>query len=190
MSDWFSRFLALLFLLAALLPMLLIALLLFCTSGRVFYRETRLGLHRKPFEILKFRTMNPAVRLSPEEKSELQASGKLRKDPRVTRIGRLLRRFSLDELPQLWNAVCGDMALVGPRPIVESEEHFYGAWCETLHSVKPGLTGLWQVSGRSLMPYRQRVALNLYYIRHKSWTFDLWILYRTVFAVLGGRGAF
>ena len=101
-----------------------------------------------------------------------------------------MRRFSLDELPQLWNVLKGDMALIGPRPIISKEDQIYGHYSDKLHSIRPGLTGLWQVSGRCLTTYRRRIAINMYYVRHRSWILDLWILWRTIGAVIGGKGAF
>ena len=128
--------------------------------------------------------------MTPEQQEEWQSFGKLKVDPRVTRFGHFLRRFSLDELPQLWNVVRGEMALVGPRPIVDFEDVIYGRFSGRIHSVKPGITGLWQVSGRNQLTYRRRIAINLYYVRHRSPKLDLWILLRTFDAVFGGRGAF
>lgn len=124
------------------------------------------------------------------ENEEWKTFRKLRRDPRITPVGKWLRRFSLDELPQLWNVQNGTMSLIGPRPIVRAEEKLYGKYSILIHSVKPGITGLWQVSGRNLTTYRRRVAIDLYYAKHKSWKLDLWILYKTVWAVIGGRGAF
>ena len=126
----------------------------------------------------------------PECKRQWQQKHKLYKDPRCCVWGNFLRRFSLDELPQLVNVIRGDMALVGPRPIIQEEVHHYGDRAELLFSVKPGMTGLWQVSGRNLTTYRRRVAMDAYYAKHKCASLDAWILYRTIWAVLGGRGAF
>ena len=122
--------------------------------------------------------------------AEWRESHKLENDPRLLKVGRLMRRLSLDELPQLWNVVVGDMALIGPRPIVEEENKRYGKYSHLLHTVKPGLTGLWQVSGRNLLTYHRRIAINLFYVKNRSWKLDLWILYKTFAAVLGGRGAY
>lgn len=159
----------------------------------VFYTDSRLGKNRIPFLCIKFRTMccsNHIRSLTEQETFELKNYGKIRKDCRVTKFGYFLRRFSLDELPQLWNVVKGDMALIGPRPIVSKEDRIYGRYGDRLHSILPGLTGLWQVSGRCLTTYHRRIAINLYYVRHRSWRLNLWILWRTIGAVIGGKGAF
>lgn len=170
-------------LLAVLAPLILgIALLLPIFSGfPVFFRGRRLGWKKRPFMIAKFRSMIVATERIRE---------KSRDDPRITGFGRILRRFSLDELPQLWNVIQGDMLLVGPRPIVDEEDILYGKYSGEIHSVKPGITGLWQVSGRNLTTFRRRKAINIYYVRHKSWQLDLWILQKTVWAVISGKGAF
>lgn len=193
MNYVFQRLLAILILLAALplIAAIAIANLLF-NGWPVLYNGIRLGLNRKPFHCLKFRTMKTEADpfVDPGTIAEIEIYGKVRNDFRITRIGYILRRFSLDELPQLWNVIRGDMALVGPRPIVDSEDKIYGKYSDKLHSILPGMTGLWQVSGRNLTTYNRRIAINLYYVRHRSWKLDLWILYKTIWAVLGGRGAF
>ena len=125
----------------------------------------------------------------PERAREWAENFKLARDPRVTPLGRILRRMSLDELPQLFNVFAGDMALIGPRPIVRKEIPMYGDAYEVFSSVKPGITGLWQVSGRSDTDYAQRVALDSYYVLNWSPWMDLWILRRTISAVLSMRGA-
>ena len=182
MPDRIQWILALFFLILLAPLMLVIALLLPCFSGfPVFYRSRRLGRGKRLFTIAKFRSMQPGTEAFVEKCPD---------DPRITPFGRILRRFSLDELPQLWNVVCGDMVLVGPRPIVDEEDVLYGKYSAVIHSVKPGITGLWQVSGRNLTTFRRRIAINIYYVRHRSWRLDLWILYKTVWAVIGGRGAF
>lgn len=111
-------------------------------------------------------------------------------DSRITPWGHFLRRFSLDEMPQLWNVIKGDMALAGPRPISAEEDFLYGEYSTILHSVKPGITGLWQISGRNLTTYHRRIAINRYYVSHRSWQLDLWILWKTIGAVISGRGAY
>ena len=182
------------FLLVLLFPLLLmIALLcLMFYGGGVIFRMTRVGQYEKRFILYKFRTMQETgMVLSPKQRAEWEQFGKLQRDCRVLPgIGHFLRRFSMDELPQLWNVVRGEMALVGPRPIIDAERTYYGRYSKRIHSVKPGITGLWQVSGRNLLSYHRRLVLNLYYVRHRSLKLDLWILYRTVWAVVGGRGAF
>lgn len=174
---------------------LLIALMVKLTSiGPAFYCSIRLGLNRKPIRVWKFRTMNADVAMEVLaailESREWQQNQKMLKDPRLTPVGKILRRFSLDELPQFWNILNGTMSLVGPRPITREEEKRYGRYSHLIHSVKPGITGLWQVSGRNLTTYRRRIAINIYYVKHKNWKLDLWILCKTFQAVLGGKGAF
>lgn len=167
------------------------------SRGPVFYRQDRLGKCGRPIRVWKFRSMyaNADERLKailagdPAKRAEWEASFKLRDDPRVTPLGRFLRKTSIDEFPQLFNVFAGDMALVGPRPIVEKEVAYYGDAYETFSSVKPGITGLWQVSGRSDTDYPQRVALDVQYVLNWSPWMDIWILFRTVGAVFLMRGA-
>jgi lipopolysaccharide/colanic/teichoic acid biosynthesis glycosyltransferase len=193
MNYTVQRVLAAVMLVFALPLMLLIALgcVLF-SRFPVFFRSERIGQDKKRFILYKFRTMKNSGSdfMTPEQQREWAQFGKLKDDDRVTAFGRFLRHFSLDELPQLWNVVRGDMALVGPRPIVDAEEIIYGKYSDLIHSVKPGITGLWQVSGRNLVNYHRRIAINCYYARHRSLKLDLWIMYRTVWAVISGRGAF
>lgn len=185
-----------LFLLGLTLPLqLAIWVVIRCTSpGAGLYASIRLGRSRKPIRVWKFRSMNvnTALEIITEihENEEWQSSRKLKFDPRITPVGKWLRRFSLDELPQLWNVVNGTMSFIGPRPIVRSENKLCGKYSELIHSVKPGITGLWQVSGRNLTTYHRRIALNVYYVKHRTWRLDLWILYKTVWTVIGGHGAF
>ena len=194
MNDTLQRILAV-FLLPAALPLfaVLFLLSLICSGRPVIYRSRRLGLGRRTFVLYKFRTMEenrPLQSLAPEQQEEWRRYAKLRSDERVTRWGHRLRRTSLDELPQLWNVIRGEMNLVGPRPIVPEEEVLCGRYSPLIHTVKPGITGLWQVSGRNLLTYRRRNAINVYYVRHRSWKLDLLILLRTFGAVIGGRGAY
>lgn len=176
----------------------LIPILIKLTSkGPVFYRQQRLGRYGRPIRVWKFRSMYPDAdeRLrrildsDPARRVEWEASFKLKDDPRVTPLGKFLRKTSVDEFPQLFNVFSGEMALVGPRPIVEKEVAFYGAAYETFASVKPGITGLWQASGRSDTDYARRVALDVQYVLNWSPWMDLWILFRTVGAVLFMKGA-
>ncbi|MEM6552637.1 MAG: sugar transferase [Planctomycetota bacterium] len=181
------------------LPLLaLTAAAVACTSrGPVLYRHRRLGLHGQPFHLLKFRTMRPdadqllAQHLDahPGDWDHWQATHKLPNDPRLTRVGRWLRRLSLDELPQLLNVLRGEMSLVGPRPIVDDELTCYGREAAVLHRVRPGLTGLWQVSGRHNLTFRRRVALDAAYVRDWSVRLDLAILARTARALITARGS-
>jgi lipopolysaccharide/colanic/teichoic acid biosynthesis glycosyltransferase len=128
--------------------------------------------------------------LHPEIRDEWDDKQKLQNDPRLTMIGRLLRRLSLDELPQVWNIVRGEMSLVGPRPIIKEEIPKYGDNFDLYTQVRPGLTGLWQVSGRSDLPYKDRVWLDAHYVRNWSIWLDLLILIRSVWVVIAGIGAY
>lgn len=188
--------LAALLLLAVSAPlMLVVALAIKCTSrGPVFFRQARAGLHGRPFSIYKFRTMIDGAE---EWRSHLEAINeaegpvfKLRDDPRLTRIGRWLRRTSIDELPQLFNVLRGEMSLVGPRPL-PLEEVVLGSPAERRRlDVLPGLTCLWQISGRCEIPYEEWMQLDLLYIQNRSLRLDLQIIWRTIPAVLSGRGAY
>ena len=168
------------------------------TRGPVFFRHTRVGRHGRKFILWKFRSMvvnadallDDYLRMHPELLDEWNRTHKLKQDPRVTRVGRLLRRSSLDELPQLWNVLRGDMSMVGPRPIVEEEMAKYGPAAALYVRVPPGLTGLWQISGRNDTSYRQRVELDTRYIREWSIGMDLVVLWKTVRVVLRGHGAY
>jgi Undecaprenyl-phosphate galactose phosphotransferase WbaP len=168
------------------------------SRGPALYGHRRMGERGATFIAWKFRTMvqnsdqalHPYLRQHPELHDEWERDQKLRHDPRVTWIGRILRRTSLDELPQLWNILRGEMSLVGPRPIVESEIDRYGPKYSLYRRVRPGLTGLWQVSGRNNLSYAERVQLDEYYVRNWSIWLDLYILSRTVGVVLTGEGAY
>jgi Undecaprenyl-phosphate galactose phosphotransferase WbaP len=180
-------------------PLLLaiIVLIKLDSPGPVFYKQKRLGTEGKYFYCCKFRTMRTdaerllteLLRDDPALREQWEKVHKLRNDPRITRIGRFLRKTSLDELPQLWNVLRGQMSLVGPRPIVDTEISKYEGAYELYRRVKPGMTGLWQVSGRSGTSYKERVALDSYYVRGWSVWLDLVILARTVGAVLSSQGA-
>jgi exopolysaccharide production protein ExoY len=179
--------------------MIAIALAVYANDGGpVLFRHRRVGRNGKTFYCLKFRTMavDAEVRLAdllasdPVARAEWAADFKLRHDPRVTRIGAFLRRSSLDELPQLFNLMRGEMSLVGPRPIVEAEIARYGWRFRHYCAVKPGITGLWQVSGRNDVSYRSRVAMDCIYAKRKSPWLDLWVLAVTVPAVLAKRGSY
>ncbi|MCX7741619.1 MAG: undecaprenyl-phosphate galactose phosphotransferase WbaP, partial [Meiothermus sp.] len=181
-----------------LVSMLLALLVRLDSRGPVFYAHLRVGQGRKLFRAWKFRTMAPNaedllaryLEENPQLKEEWQRDQKLKDDPRITRFGRFLRKTSLDELPQLWNVLKGEMSLVGPRPIVEAEVERYGASFVLYTKVPPGLTGLWQVSGRNDTTYAERVALDSYYVRNWSVWLDLYILARTFGVVLAGKGAY
>lgn len=179
-----------------LAPLLLVLMVVvrLDSPGPAIYRQQRIGLRGRPFTMLKLRTMVAGAEARVPEIHELnQADGLLFKvhgDPRVTGIGRFLRRYSLDELPQLWNIVVGEMALVGPRPPLPSEVVNYDEDVRRRMAVKPGLTGLWQVSGRSDLGWEESVRLDLHYVDNWSLWLDLFILCRTARAVLGHRGAY
>jgi lipopolysaccharide/colanic/teichoic acid biosynthesis glycosyltransferase len=193
-----------LFLLVVLLPlMLVIAVAIRLDSrGPVLFRQRRLGRSLTPFTVHKFRTMREGVSHDVHREFVLgliagdeppRADGKprfkLSSDDRVTRTGRALRRMSLDELPQLWNVVRGEMSLVGPRPPIPYEvEHYPPHWFARF-AVKPGVTGLWQVSGRSELTLEDMIRLDIQYVQRRSLRLNAWILLRTVPAVLTARGA-
>jgi len=166
----------------------------FDSPGPVIYRRRVLGKDGRHFDAFKFRTMytngDEILTQYPKLKAELDRNYKLKCDPRVTRVGKLLRKFSLDELPQLFNVLLRDMSLVGPRIIAPDEINKYGQWSDTLMSVIPGLTGLWQVSGRSDTSYDERVNLDMEYIHNWSIWLDVKIIFRTIPAVMRGDGAY
>ena len=179
--------------------MVMIALTVRLTDGGpALYRHTRIGRGGQPFDCLKFRTMavdadqrlNELLEADPAARIEWDRSQKLRFDPRITRVGEFLRASSLDELPQLLNVLRGDMSLVGPRPIVAGEVARYGIHFRHYCAVRPGLTGLWQVSGRSDVSYRERVVMDVAYVRAKCVTLDLKILFATLPAVVMRRGSY
>ena len=180
---------------------LIIAILIkFSSPGSIFYVQKRLGRNYSYFGCIKFRTMkqdadeilSDVLSKSTSMRKEFERDFKLRQDPRITPLGRFLRRSSLDELPQIINILKGEMSLVGPRPIVEREITRYGEYMEEVISVRPGLTGLWQVSGRNNLSYKKRVELDLYYVRFRSFFLDLAIILKTFGVLLlpMDRGAF
>jgi lipopolysaccharide/colanic/teichoic acid biosynthesis glycosyltransferase len=167
-------------------------------GGPALFGHKRVGLGGQTFRCWKFRSMAvdsdrrlaELLAKSPEARAEWEETQKLRADPRVTHFGRFLRKSSLDELPQLFNTLVGEMALVGPRPIVQAEAIRYGRWFRVYCSVRPGITGLWQISGRSNVSYRRRVAADVTYIRARSVALDLKILVATIPAVVLKRGSY
>ncbi|MDR0389940.1 MAG: undecaprenyl-phosphate galactose phosphotransferase WbaP [Spirochaetaceae bacterium] len=183
-----------------ILPILLIIALLVKLSspGPVLYGHRRIGINGRHFKAYKFRSMvvdaderlKALLESDPQKRSEWEANHKLKNDPRITAIGKLLRRTSFDEFPQLINILKGEMSLVGPRPIVDDEIEKYGEDFARIFSVKPGLTGLWQVSGRSDTDYGERVFYDTYYLQSWSVWLDLWIFYKTIGVVLRGKGAY
>ena len=164
------------------------------SPGPVFFRQPRLGRDGCPFLMLKLRSMTqdaPEMRAVVASGNELVGPVfKIRSDPRLTRVGRFLRKASWDELPQLWHVLLGDMSLVGPRPPIPDEVARYEPWQRERLAVKPGLTCTWQVSGRSDIPFDRWVEMDIDYIRHRNFWADLKILLLTVPAVLTGRGAY
>lgn len=181
-------------------PLLLVLYLLvrWTSPGPVFYSQQRIGRDGRPFRAWKFRSMcqdadavlTDYLAAHPELRAEWEADHKLRHDPRITWIGRLLRKSSLDELAQLWNVLKGDMSLVGPRPITAAEREKYGEEFEFYQRVRPGITGLWQVSGRNSTTYQQRVEFDAYYVHNWSIWLDVHILLRTVRTVIRADGAY
>ncbi len=186
--------------LPVLVPLLAMisAFVVLSSRGPVFYSHRRIRQNGVFFSMWKFRTMceNSAevledhLRSHPDARAEWNRTHKLKKDPRITSVGRVLRRYSMDELPQVWNVMRGQMALVGPRPIVAAEVEKYGEGFRHYCRVKPGLTGLWQVSGRSELTYAQRVALDCDYVERWSLRRDVVILTRTFSSVVNKDGAY
>ncbi len=183
-----------------ILSPLIIAIVVFAylSSGAPMFKHRRVGKGGRFFDCIKFRTMVPdADRVlqnllsnNREAREEWLRDHKLRDDPRVTRLGKFLRRTSLDELPQLWNVLRGEMSLVGPRPVVPDELRRYGNKVAVFLSATPGITGLWQVSGRNDTDYRRRVALDVCYVRSRSLLLDVYILIKTLPAVFARNGAY
>jgi len=162
------------------------------SPGPVFYVQERVGKDFKRFNCIKFRTMvtnademlESLIADSPELREEFENNSKLRHDPRVTGIGRFLRLTSLDEFPQFWNVLMGDMSVVGPRPLVPEELEKYGKRIDKVLLVRPGITGLWQVSGRNDIPYPQRVQIDVHYANSYNWVTDMWIIFKTIGVVI------
>jgi exopolysaccharide biosynthesis polyprenyl glycosylphosphotransferase len=182
--------------LIALSPLFVILALLIKldSDGPVLFSQMRVGKHGKLFRCWKFRSMSSDaenLKQSLQESNEMVGgvTFKINNDPRITRVGRLIRKASIDELPQLWNVLRGDMALVGPRPAVPSEVENYTAHQRRRLAVLPGITCLWQVSGRSKLPFHEQVRLDIEYIENRSLLTDLAILLRTIPAVITARGA-
>ncbi len=164
--------------------------------GTVIFSHRRVGKGGKHFNCYKFQTMRPNFDLNkyleenPVAKKEWEETFKLTEDPRVTKIGAFLRKYSLDELPQLFNVLCGDMSLVGPRPIIDKEISRYGKFIREYFMVLPGITGMWQVSGRSNTTYEERVEMDTWYVRNWSVWIDLLYLFKTIKAVISAKGAY
>lgn len=203
-SNLFFRrvveFLLLLALLPFVLPiMIVVSLLIKITSpGPIFYGHPRIGKDGKHIKCWKFRSMyidadkqlEKILATDKKRKAEWERDRKFTDDPRVTPLGKFLRKTSIDELPQLWNVLVGEMSFVGPRPVTESELSRYGENVDFILSVKPGISGMWQVSGRSDTGYEERISLDAYYIQNWSIWLDLWIAIKTVWVVFTSRGAY
>lgn len=201
-SRWIKRFFDLC--VTSLICLIFSPILLFLTAwvmrdgGKPFYGHTRIGRNGKAFTCWKFRSMGldskevleHLLATDPQAKAEWEQDFKLRNDPRVTRVGRFLRKTSLDELPQLWNVLRGDMSLVGPRPIIEEELERYGTSKDYYLMAKPGMTGLWQVSGRNDVDYDTRVYLDAWYVKNWSLWNDIVIMFKTIEIVLKRDGAY
>ena len=191
-----------LFVLVAFIPLFLIVALLIKLSSRgpIFFLQERIGKNNVPFKCIKFRTMYPEAKdilkniliKDKNLKKEFEETHKLKNDPRITAIGKLLRKTSLDELPQFINVLRGEMSIVGPRPIVKDEIIKYEENFKKVSSIKPGITGLWQVSGRNNLTYKRRVMLDLNYVENYNLIMDLRILIRTFGVILFplDRGAY
>ncbi|MEX0287114.1 MAG: sugar transferase [Paracoccaceae bacterium] len=194
-TRWFDLALGLLVLSVIWPVLLLCALAVALTSrGPMFFVQTRIGQHGVPFQMIKFRSMYAdaeARRAALMHQSDREGLClKIRKDPRITPVGRFLRRWSLDELPQIFNVLKGDMSLVGPRPALPQEVANYPENAHRRHLVLPGITGLWQVSGRAEIGFDQMIELDLHYVRTASVPTNIVILLRTFGAVITGRGAY
>ena len=172
---------------------LILALLIALSSeGPIFYVQQRVGRNYKTFNCIKFRTMVrnadevlvQIMETSPQLRQEFESSFKLKQDPRITKIGRFLRITSLDEFPQFWNVLKGDMSVVGPRPLVAEELPKYGCHIDQILTIRPGITGLWQVSGRNDIPYPRRVQIDLHYVKFRTFWLDLWIMLKTIDIVI------
>lgn len=167
-------------------------------GGRVIYPHTRIGKNGKPFHCYKFRSMrNDADQIldgcignDENARSEWMAKQKLKRDPRLTKIGAFLRKWSIDECPQFYNILVGDMSLVGPRPVTRGELQLYGPYKTAYKSVQPGLTGLWQVSGRNDLSYEDRVKLDTIYVHNRNWFIDMGIILKTILVVITRKGAY
>ena len=164
------------------------------SKGPVFFKHQRIGKNGKPFSMYKFRTMKDGAEamindFTPEQLEEWNENFKLKDDPRITRIGKFLRKTSLDELPQLINILKGDMSIVGPRPIIEEELEEYGNDKDEFLSIRPGLTGWWASNGRSEISYPERCSYELYYVRNESFWLDVKVMFLSVFSVFLHKGA-
>ncbi|MBF2058590.1 MAG: sugar transferase [Cyanobacterium sp. T60_A2020_053] len=174
------------------LYLLLSVIVAFSSQGEIFFAQKRVGKNFRPFFCIKFRTMvanadkilDNLLKKCPQTRKEFQANFKLKNDPRITRIGLFLRRTSLDEFPQFWNVFKGEMSIVGPRPLVIEEIPMYGNKINQVLKVKPGITGLWQVSGRNNIPYKKRICIDVYYSQNHNFWLDLSIILKTIWVII------
>ena len=187
-----------------LLPFVLLVSIPVCfiiklsSPGPIFYGHVRIGKNRKPFSCLKFRSMykdadeklKQLLQTNKNAKHEWEENRKLKNDPRITKIGAFIRKTSIDELPQIINVLKGDMSFIGPRPVTKDELEKYGSKADFILSVLPGISGMWQTSGRSESGYEDRIALDLYYIQNWSIWLDVWLSIKTFFVVILGKGAY
>jgi lipopolysaccharide/colanic/teichoic acid biosynthesis glycosyltransferase len=172
------------------------ALIKFDSKGRIFFKQKRMGINDSEFKIMKFRTMHlgaerkldDLLECNEELKAEYQVFHKLRNDPRMTRVGQFLRKYSLDELPQFWNVLKGEMSLIGPRAYLPWEKEKMNGHEDMILKVKPGISGLWQVTDRNESSFEERNIIDVYYIRNWSMFLDFYIVARTIAVVLTGRG--
>jgi Undecaprenyl-phosphate galactose phosphotransferase WbaP len=175
--------------------LLLMFLIAISSPGPIFYVQERVGKNHKLFGCVKFRTMvenadevlQKILETSPQLRQEFADNFKLKDDPRITWIGKFLRVTSLDEFPQFWNVLKGDMSVVGPRPLVPEELPRYGRYIEKVLTIRPGITGLWQVSGRNDIPYNLRIQIDVYYVKFRSFWMDLWVIVKTIGVVIAPK---
>jgi lipopolysaccharide/colanic/teichoic acid biosynthesis glycosyltransferase len=190
-TDITGSLIGLLFTLIILIPVAIA--IRWNSNGPIIFRQIRLTKNGRPFWFYKFRTMSINRNLSAEERDMINEMGgphfKSKLDPRITAVGKILRMFSIDELPQFWNVLIGDMSLVGPRPPLRHEYDKYNAHEKSRLSIKAGITGLWQISGRSVISFDEMIALDLVYIKKASFFFDLYIILATIPAVIQKKGA-
>jgi len=200
-KNLFDLLFSFLFLIVCLPLFIIISLLIKLSSrGPIFFLQKRIGKNNIPFKCIKFRTMHPEAKDILENllvkdnklKIEFEKTHKIKNDPRITTIGKILRKTSLDELPQFINVLKNEMSIVGPRPIVKQEKKKYGKNLKKVLSIKPGITGLWQVSGRNNLTYKKRVALDINYVENYNFLLDIKILIRTFGVILFplDRGAY
>lgn len=189
--------LVLLLMLSPFLPILAVVIKV-DSPGGVFYQQERIGRGGKPFKLLKFRTMYPSasdmleaiIHEDPNHKVSWEQYQKLLDDPRLTPVGQVMRRMSIDEIPQVWNVIRGEMSLVGPRPFLPEQKSHYGEAYASYVQVRPGITGLWQINGRNLTSFTERARWDEYYVRNWSFLLDVYILLRTIGVVVRGEGAY